>query len=1502
MPFKNKLLITTACVFISLSAASAQQNISPAEAEKLVVRSEVNLKTNIATVQRLESNPPSSFEPAKTFSAQTPDGKNYIKKLTEARIAAAASEKRLRYGLSQQYVNKNKNGAPDNARFTAEEEYKSERTKIQSELAREIKLGNREQAEKQAKAAFLAAQARRRAKLNAANDADGVEGDDLFTVRQLSQKAVAPLREKQWFDFEDKPASRGSQISQRSQEYAAAANVVEKLERQEAYRTALDKAENGNFPTLHGIERVVIEREIKKGMQDRFKAATPGDNEYDPLSWFKSTSESHPNNFAYREVRQNIASDPELKALDHLSPTQKLKPSSYFAAASKALVDERASVDKWMQKKIAEEYVTTGVSALDQWQAKIRTGLGTAAQLYGLAGDKSMDVLRKNHNEFRALNATAQEAMLAASEVARKKLPISSLSKEHYNLLKNAGFIETGKAGDKFVISTKNKKLGKLYGSRNADTQSNFILDALDTVSGEAAIKIAVSQGASALAATQATGTVTGLIADVAVDTVLDASYELASGKKIDFKRLVRDKAVQQLSSGLVGQAGNKWGEVFASRQAQSSTRKLLTGLMGEGAEGLIEETIIATSEGRDISPEQIAQSLVQNAFQKALSSSPDSYRFIEKQIKDSFGPDQIIARNDVLKALKAVEDRRVRVNEEQRVAIDERFAKALGNDGIKDVVNIANKTDLNAKTNDEFYGSSRFKNPADKARNDALATKLLQATERGELSFSDISAKLADDPNLKPVVEEYAVRREKLIKKAVEPAREAALADIEREAKKRLDDAKAKSPNGNINPEIAAQIKRWQDAEIEKANTPLIAPGSKNPTSDIDRSTASEFLRSRLKEQYRNLGAFGDAPAATSARTLDVNEYINVFNTINDTRASGTSLDKLPATGDYEGFSHAEAVEINSLSAAMRHMGEDQKRLYEQNKLEGLDPLAKERLKKKFEAARQLQKKTDGEIKIMRDQIAAKRKADGLPPLQDSDLSTAARDALYGQRTKELGEKKFEFDEAGRELDIIRRERAQTDPELAALLKQKDDIEAYLSRTGKDGKPDTFDSNKPEARLRLTEINRKLNELATTGSKEAMLIGKRSELAAYQERQWGHTLGGGIETYTSYAGLDAVVSQVQLTGKSIRDLVDGNSWLANKYSKSEISNAIDDQIMMITHHMNEFNEGFEGAPDAAKALGKYAERALLFVQLQGGKLPESFNELSKLTKDMVANRKDAEKLKAVMLKYAKEKTGKADLDVGIKELAKLIENTLPGAKGLFDPLIIKNEKKNNPEAYKERRKLAQTYIRKERERENEAYRLTNGDQALADKLGEELDQKKQRLAGLENERQRHRNFSKYPLDKWGDAEGLLSEQDRLEKLLKLASFPSDDQPCVTPKCIEIRTAIDDVKKQLRDIEVPRDKDGNLILSEEMQDILDKDDELISDAKNKVENLENDLKGLSEEERTQIAGNPLERLQKEDESDQQKKFWSPNTPLEITIGNDEVSARYLDASVQLRVE
>ena len=95
----------------------------------------------------------------------------------------------------------------------------------------------------------------------------------------------------------------------------------------------------------------------------------------------------------------------------------------------------------------------------------------------------------------------------------------------------------------------------------------------------------------------------------------------------------------------------------------------------------------------------------------------------------------------------------------------------------------------------------------------------------------------------------------------------------------------------------------------------------------------ASERVRKYLKHLYRKDVGDHKVPA-TSAQSYDVNEYIDVFPTINKLKKMQGDLANLPADGDFKGLNHGQAVEAQGLATAMLHMTPAQRKKYQENVL----------------------------------------------------------------------------------------------------------------------------------------------------------------------------------------------------------------------------------------------------------------------------------------------------------------------------------------------------------------------------------------------------------------------------------------------------------------------------------------------------------------------------------------------------------------------------------------
>ncbi len=240
----------------------------------------------------------------------------------------------------------------------------------------------------------------------------------------------------------------------------------------------------------------------------------------------------------------------------------------------------------------------------------------------------------------------------------------------------------------------------------------------------------------------------------------------------------------------------------------------------------------------------------------------------------------------------------------------------------------------------------------------------------------------------------------------------------------------------------------------------------------------------------------------------------------------------------------------------------------------------------------------------------------------------------------------------------------AQLDAAEASLARGKQELRQELTRMGLD--PDAASSDQI-LRARDNLYGKRTVEL---GEMEARLekmdpkSQEAKELAAQIERTWNFALREGIEAYSDFTGLDVIVNVGQLNNRSVRELINDPNFSASNrgYTKLQVSGMLHNQTGMIVEHMHAYHLGKESATTAAGAVGKYAERAVLALKLQGVDLTSGrAQELSAISEALVKVRKDPDALRAELQKF-----GDGDGDVGFLKLAGLLEQTLPGMKGLL--------------------------------------------------------------------------------------------------------------------------------------------------------------------------------------------------------------------------------------------
>ena len=303
------------------------------------------------------------------------------------------------------------------------------------------------------------------------------------------------------------------------------------------------------------------------------------------------------------------------------------------------------------------------------------------------------------------------------------------------------------------------------------------------------------------------------------------------------------------------------------------------------------------------------------------------------------------------------------------------------------------------------------------------------------------------------------------------------------------------------------------------------------------------------------------------------------------------------------------------------------------------------------------------------------------------------------------------------------------------------------------------------ERTQRLHDLEYQLSRV-TPDSDEA------KRLAAEIEREWSFALREGIETYSSFSGLDVIVVRGQLQKRSIRDLINDEGFTAQALGMSpeQTRAMLHDQTLMIVEHVRAFHEGHEPPADAASALGKYAERAVLALKLTGADLSSgAAAELNRISELLVRARKDPDQLREQL-----ETFGNGSADQGVQNLIALVERAVPGLEGLFDPNLRPRATDTpdrvdvtTPEGMARARALLA--LQRERDQERERERVQYGTGAVALSAEATLARDRAELADLEAEKARtDRLRSRYRRADWPRVEQLESERASITRQIDL--------------------------------------------------------------------------------------------------------------------------------------
>lgn len=1101
-----------------------------------------------------------------------------------------------------------------------------------------------------------------------------------------------------------------------------------------------------------GESRLAMARDAERALAIRLEQNALKPSRYDILAFTLSKDERE---IRAKNIEEDIKNTPEYVALDMLSAKDHGNQGMRFLALSQALRKQQEGVADWRAKFV--KGTDTGFSVIDGPTAMLRTGAADYSRIWDNAGEMSLSRVDARINNYNThvdkLSGALAEAGQLQVEARRagKAVDLSKLSPATRRVLEEAKYLTGQPGSQRLTINDQSRALSGLKGGLNLPGDHP-----LNAISGQNLLEMAATTYIPAAASGRVAQLLEGLKVsragvaaatfgtDLATGMVLTGITDYAKHGKLDPAKIAIESTLLQSSLGGVGKVTNGLSGALAKQIAKnpsvrSAAEATLRTSLGLASETTLQSYYQAKLQGSDMTYDMFLANLMNGALSRKISHSvqtgtklPDADAFLkalpQRLRKRTVDAHEVVARS------KQVAETRMR-----DVLGDGLIGKAGEGTGLK-------------------------LSPG--MRGEMLVRKLDDALSSGRITWSELKMLYGDNPGIKPVLKAVNEHRAEYFQSLVGTAQRNARNELDAEFAWRRKQAEKTHAD---NPEALARARRQLQAEYQ-AERDLIdtnprAPGSGNLTSDVDRSIASERVRKQLKQLYRKDRDGHDTPA-TSAKSYDVNEYIDVFPVINKILPRAKELAGVDVTqGDFAGLKHAQAVEAQGMATAMLHMNDAQRRQFRQNVIQKAgDP---ELARKQLAAAGKSLNRADRDLEIEMQRVAAENPNLRLDP---ADLALRARDNLYGRRTEAIRKSSNELLHVENDIAALRKNGAKADdPELQKLLARKDQLQAGM------------------------------------------------------QRDWGIALREGIETYGSFTGLDAIVSDGQIAGIPIRDLITDPKYVRIKPGQSrehlpkdakvkelsdgQVDSFMRDQIMMMTHHVNGLHGGHEDVVSAASALGKYGERAVLALKFQGKDLnTPPYRELSEWSEKMVANRKDPAKLKEVLRELSKARGGNGSEKHGLLEFVKMAGTALPGAEGIWDAkkMGLQPHAPRPAGAKPTARELKATLANRRRMLEHEEEQLrTLGPLSAAQSNRDKQDALQDELATLERRKARRAKLGEnYLAEDWNEAEALEATERELLRRKELAEnlrgpLKSDDP--ILKKLATTRQGLAKLRKKFQD-------------------------------------------------------------------------------------------------------
>ena len=532
------------------------------------------------------------------------------------------------------------------------------------------------------------------------------------------------------------------------------------------------------------------------------------------------------------------------------------------------------------------------------------------------------------------------------------------------------------------------------------------------------------------------------------------------------------------------------------------------------------------------------------------------------------------------------------------------------------------------------------------------VAARVHNALITGSLHRLDLNMVwAADQQRYGPLLQGINDQRRVMLQESIPAALEVAWSDLITDHLRVRDAVEAElatattaQQRATIRSSLAAADARY-DYEVGLLQKVPQTPGSSKPASDVDRSSPSTYLRDAFKKVFdEKFSKDADIPLRPG---------------------------EAPTT--------ASALDANEYSDLFPHIDQ----LLPRRDLDGAfvplrnsDGLTVPDPRLTFTHADAVE--AGSLATILMTLSPAERRVFERNRLQDAepaDKTTLANQFFYAKQTLGNGRRELQA-----ELTRLQREDGR-DPNAAdTILRARDNL--YGRRTRE-----------------IQELWYRLQQMPDRNSTAGR------QMAARIVRMWNFANREGIEAYSDLVSINAIVQNIQIQGRSVRDAINDDSFNAAAlgYTRQAMNGMINDHMAMDMHHVHGFRNGHEGVIDAADALAKYAERGVLAGKLHGDNIENAQTRdivsailaAQKREKDGGAPVTDAEfagllariddnptstsygalnQMAGVMMtvrgqprmRAVLERYGNGDADAGLRELFQRLERTLPGAQGIL--------------------------------------------------------------------------------------------------------------------------------------------------------------------------------------------------------------------------------------------